>query len=421
MNILLPFFDDSTLFLAIKTYHALLSYGNYNIIFFCILKKGKLTDRQLELLNDSYVVYKESIDYFYDAKFLSNFDLVIFSRLPDGKFDKKRIINAHTYFINKRPYFLSMVSGIDFTPEQGIKNRCHADGICIPDDSTILKYDHIINKSQDICKYHPFFCMVSDTISTSRPIQNIYFFAQAVMPDTLSERINIVLMLCELAEKYKDKNIFIKLRHLKGENSKHKHQEIFSYEDIIKICAAYRSIPTNLVLCIKTMEECLHDADFCITCNSTAGIESLCAGIPTAFYLDFLSNERIVKESKSYFQKSGLLYSKKDILNLIIKTPNKQWVKEKLCTIGDLENIFKSIQIFNDHYMFNASEYYKEEYDDHIDINKCSRVIKIEYYLVKICSPRKLKKFLLNRKKFFIDSHNIIVSLYWRIIGSKNY
>lgn len=420
MNILLPFFDDSTLFLAIKTYHALLSYGNYNIIFFYILKKEKLTNRQLELLNDSYVVYKESINYFYDAKFLSNFDLVIFSKLPDGKFDKKRIINAHSYFINKRPYFLSMVTGIDFTPEIGIKNRYHADGLCIPDDSIVYKYQNILNKKQQIFKYHPYFCILKQDLKISQAIKNIYFFTQAIVPDTLSERINIVLMLCELAEKHKDKNIFIKLRHLKGENSKHTHQEIFSYEDIIKICAAYRSIPINLILCIKTMEECLHDADFCITCNSTAGIESLCAGIPTAFYLDFPSDERIVKESKLYFQKSGLLYSKEEILNLVIKTPNIQWKKEKLCTIGDLENIFKSIQKFRDNYIFDVSEYYKEE-DNHVDINKCSHFIKVEYFVVKICSPRKLKKFLSNRKKFFIDSHNVIVSLYWKIIGSKNY
>lgn len=245
MNILLHFYDDSTLFIALKIYNNFIHCKNCNIIFLHIYDKNKLSERQLTILNESYVVLKVNLKCFYDAQLLSNFDLVIYSKLPCGIFDKNKLRNTDKYFVNMRPYFLSMISGIDFTPEKGIKNRCNADGICITNNNIRHKYKDIIGSRQNIYKYHPFFCIKKD-VKLPQQIKNIYFFAQSVIPNTLSERINIILIIIEISKKNPQKNIFIKLRHLKGENQSHTHKEIFSYEDILKICSKHDEIPTNL-------------------------------------------------------------------------------------------------------------------------------------------------------------------------------
>lgn len=425
MNILLPFFDDSTLFLAIKTYNKLISYENNNIIFLDLSRKNELSERQLSILNNSHVVYKFSLDKFYDAKFLSNFDLVIYSRLPISSFNKRKLINANKYFTEKRPYFLSMVSGIDITPELGIRHRYDADGLSYSDEIINEKYKEIIGVHQKIHKFHPFFC-INKEITIPQQITTIYFFSQAVLPDTLSERINIIKMLITMCKKYPDKNIFIKLRHLKEENKNHIHKEIFSYEDILKICSQHEKIPNNLKLCTKNMAECLQDADYCITCSSTAGIESLCEGIPTAFYLEFpfnKSQKEFVENLKLYYNESGLLYTKNEIIDLVIKKPNPKWIAEKLCNNDDINEIFETVKSFTENYIYTPSEYCtslspKKE-KNNFNIKQVSKLVAIEFFLIKLFDPYKLNKFKQNRTKFFIDSKKRIINLYWEFIGSK--
>jgi len=215
MNILLPFFDDSTMFVAIKTYKLISDmkyYNNINIFFVHILQ-DKLSYRQLSIMEETYFVIECKLKEFYDAKFLSNFDAVLYSRLPKGIFSFKKIMNKEKYFISKRPYFISMVSGIDFTPHIGIKNRKNADCLCITDDEIVDKYRYLISERQDILKFHPFFC-INKLIFKSmkkKDIQNIFFFAQDIIPEKLNARIYIIQILIELAQKYPDKNIFFKL------------------------------------------------------------------------------------------------------------------------------------------------------------------------------------------------------------------
>lgn len=419
MNILLPFFDDSTLFIAKKFYDSLDNI-NCNIIFsFLCDKDTTISDRQLSNIDDSYVMYKMKLTEFYDAQFLSMFDLVVYSRVPGGSFKIDKIKNKDIYFKNARPYFLSLISGIDFTPEKGIQHRIDADGICIPDDFIREKYKDLLKELGDVFKFHPYFCIKKKVIDVEvRNIKNIYFFAQAIVPFSLNGRIDIISMLIDICYRYPDKNVFIKLRQLKNENQKHAHREMFSYVDIVKLYAHNHAIPENLSFCIDNMENVLKKADFCITCNSTAGIEALCAGIPTAFFLDYdkdNSDSFLKKESLDYFKDSNIIYSKNEILNLEIKKVDNLWYQKKMCSPCMLSDIFRAVESFHKRYV------YKDKKDVVVLSYKNRFWIEIENKIMSlfIAKTKKMQKYMLRRPCFFMDSKYSVIKLYWKLIGSK--
>ena len=85
---------------------------------------------------------------------------------------------------------------------------------------------NIISSYQKVVHYNPkFFRRKKKNNSKNTEIKNIYFLAQAIVPLSLKGRLHILNMLIKIAEKFKTKNIIIKLRHLEDENSNHMHKE----------------------------------------------------------------------------------------------------------------------------------------------------------------------------------------------------
>ena len=74
----------------------------------------------------------------------------------------------------------------------------------------------------------------------------------------------------QIAEKYSDKNIIIKLRHLQNENLNHAHMEDYPYE----LLSQDFNFPSNVSFSAESFNKVLSKADYCITCSSTAGIET---------------------------------------------------------------------------------------------------------------------------------------------------
>ena len=129
--------------------------------------------------------------------------------------------------------------GVDFFPITGFINRRNSDILCVVQKSHLEAYKKVIPKKimnyQSVLHYNPkFYRTKSLEIPKNKVINNIYFLAQAIVPLTKKGRLHILKMLIQIAKKYSDKNIIIKLRHLQNENSNHAHMEDYPYELLAK-------------------------------------------------------------------------------------------------------------------------------------------------------------------------------------------
>lgn len=308
MRVLLPFFDDSSLFTA-KAFHKILIRHGIIALLAQIKIKNKLSERQLSQI-EHYI--EIDIETFYSGEFLSNFDFVIYSKIGKGIFDPQKI----TGIWKSRPCFIATFPGIYLTPEKGIYNRRYADVILFTDSLAYERGKQYFTENNDNYIFHPFFCYKDSYSRNPHDKKNIYFFAQAMIPNTLQGRLDVLRLLKDMALLYPEDNIFLKLRNLSTENAMHAHKEMFSYEYLYNIMKEYDKLPRNLSLTTDQMDIVLSKADYCITCCSTAGIESLSYKIPTSFFTGFDSceNDPWMASFEKYLAEFDIFYKKEDIL-----------------------------------------------------------------------------------------------------------
>lgn len=229
----------------------------------------------------------------------------------------------------KRPVLITLYMGIDFFPTTGALNRINSDIICFPSHSDrqhfrdIIPYD--VHSSKGLLVYSPkFFLPPSGLRKHERIIQNVYFLMQAIVPASRSSRLHFLKLINRTAKRHPSKRIIVKLRHLAGENSAHMHPEEFPFQSL----AEDLQLEKNLSFSAEPMSEVIEKADFCVTCSSTAGIETLLNGIPTLFWVDYPQAEAdpLTAKSRQLFQDCGLLATEDDIIALTRKEPRKTWL-----------------------------------------------------------------------------------------------
>jgi len=181
----------------------------------------------------------------------------------------------------------------------------------------------------------------------SADIKKILFLAQTNVPETLDGRMDIINILFEICRKYPDKYVYLKVRNRTKHQLNFKHHELFHYNDLVNIFKRHNEIPSNFLICDTELNKLFDEVDFCITCNSTAGIESICHGIQTAFYLDydFQKDTFLKDESLKYFDKSNLIYSKYEVINLDKREINEEWLLNNTCEANELSIIFSKVKI----------------------------------------------------------------------------
>ena len=144
-----------------------------------------------------------------------------------------------------------------------------------------------------------------------------------------------------------DRTVWIKLRHLPHENSKHLHRERYDYPGLM---SSLGNVPSNLKFSADDMETTLSRAALGITCTSTAAADLVRAGVPCMVHLDFVDSYRdpLVAPMRKLFEGSGLITGLEDMLNLRTGVPNLQWVDNMFCTLSLTDDILGIISRFHD-------------------------------------------------------------------------
>ncbi|MEU6539816.1 DUF6716 putative glycosyltransferase [Streptomyces sp. NPDC047000] len=141
--------------------------------------------------------------------------------------------------------------------------------------------------------------------SGERPF-TVTFAVQPSVPKGRAERLRLLERAAGHARRHPGRQVLIKLRSLPGEHTT--HVEADPYQHLVGELG--EPAPANLQLVHGNMSEVLDRTDLLVTVSSTAALEAMHRGIPTAVLTDFGVREA---HGNHYFLHSGCLASWDDL------------------------------------------------------------------------------------------------------------
>ena len=153
--------------------------------------------------------------------------------------------------------------------------------------------------------------------STERPF-TLTFAVQPSVPKSKQDRLRLLERAAAHARRHPDRQVLMKLRSLPGEHTT--HVEADPYQLLVDSLA--EPAPANLQLVYGNMGEVLDRTDLLVTVSSTAALESMQRGIPTAILTDFGVREA---HGNHYFIHSGCLASWDELDAGALPLPDPAW------------------------------------------------------------------------------------------------
>ncbi|QKV97788.1 hypothetical protein HUT19_24280 [Streptomyces sp. NA02950] len=139
-------------------------------------------------------------------------------------------------------------------------------------------------------------------LDRAHPGGTVVFAVQPSVPDNRADRTYLLRRAVEHARRHPDREVVVKLRSKPGEHTT--HIEELPYQKLIDRLGD--GLPANFRLAYGNMGEVLDTADLLVTVSSTAALESLHRGIPTAVLTDLGIRETL---GNHHFLGSGCLAS----------------------------------------------------------------------------------------------------------------
>ncbi|MFD4242831.1 DUF6716 putative glycosyltransferase [Streptomyces sp. NPDC058525] len=150
----------------------------------------------------------------------------------------------------------------------------------------------------------------------------VCFAVQPSVPRTKRARLLLLERVAAHARRHPERLVLMKLRSLPGEHTT--HVEAHPYQKLMG--QLEEPAPPNLQLVYGNMGEILDRTDLLVTVSSTAALESLHRGIPTAILTDFGVREA---HGNHYFTHSGCLTSWSEIDEGHLPAPNPGWTADQ--------------------------------------------------------------------------------------------
>lgn len=148
----------------------------------------------------------------------------------------------------------------------------------------------------------------------------VTFAGQPGVPATRWHRRYLVQRLAEHARNYPEREVLVKLRSLPGERVT--HAEPYPYDELLRGLGAER--PANLKVAVGDMGLVLAVTDLLVTVSSTAAVEAIHRGIPTAVLTDFGIRESL---GNAHFLASGCLASFDELDAGAAPAPDPRWAR----------------------------------------------------------------------------------------------
>ncbi|WP_030609515.1 DUF6716 putative glycosyltransferase [Streptomyces sclerotialus] len=165
-------------------------------------------------------------------------------------------------------------------------------------------------------------------------VRTVVFAVQPSVPDNRNDRAYLLRRAVEHARRHPAREVLIKLRSKPGEHTT--HIEELPYQ---KLAAKVPGgLPANCRLVYGNMGEVLDRTDLMVTVSSTAALESLHRGVPTAVLTDLGIREAL---GNHHFLGSGCLASWDELDAGYLPEPDPEWVAAQgVCADGSYEKAF---------------------------------------------------------------------------------
>lgn len=320
MKITLPFHDDSSLIFAARISSELQLRGHQITLTRVIRDRpDTLSDRQIS----ANLEYRPFVTV---AKKDLAANLIDQNAIITCRYAAHSLIPRLLRLKRNRPCFVTFCAGFDFFPHQGFLNRKDFDVIFLTrkDHVQLFRKTYIPSRSQYISYGHPYF-ITPPQLTRKTSESQILFFAQAISPATHRSRQHIIQLMSQIAEQNPTDKIIIKLRHLQNENRQHTHKELYSYQSLMQEMGP--NLPKNLRLSSGKTHDLIKQSRYAVTTTSTAIMDAISAGLPSAVYLDYPDPDQDMLNTpmREAMQKSNLIMTRKEILDLKNQTPSLAW------------------------------------------------------------------------------------------------
>jgi len=154
----------------------------------------------------------------------------------------------------------------------------------------------------------------------------VCFVTQPSVPARREERRYLVERVAAHARLHPDRDVLVKLRSQPGEQTTHIERHHLS------MLVPPEGLPPNVEFVYGSMSEVLDRTDLCVTVSSTAALEAMHRGIPTAVLTDFGIRETL---GNHQFLRSGTLTSWSAIDAGALPTADPAWLTEHGVTDPD--------------------------------------------------------------------------------------
>jgi hypothetical protein len=147
----------------------------------------------------------------------------------------------------------------------------------------------------------------------------VCFVVQPSVPPRRDERRYLIERLASHARLHPERDVLVKLRTQPGEQTP--HAERHHYSGLV----SSDDLPPNMEFVYGSMADVLDRTDLCVTVSSTAALEAMHRGIPTAVLTDFGIRETL---GNHQFLRSGTLTSWAAIDNGALPKADPDWLAE---------------------------------------------------------------------------------------------
>lgn len=275
------------------------------IQFYRQFYKKNWIDKNIKELADG-IDYKVVSSLGIYRELRNNYDCLVFGVIGT------RLIPKLSKFIKNKNIKTKIVSGYvgallnnnDQSFIKGVRRRAFSDLIWTPGVDAVQSIIEtgLIDKSN--VKVEPtglprFDELYSKISSWEKDVEKklILYLEQPTFPESEEDRRGVIEKLFEIANAYPNKTVVLKPRF--SLKTGHAHRPKYLMQEMID----FEKCPKNFKVMYDDIYSLFEKTYMALTISSTAGLESLLAGIPTYFISDFCNNEN--KYGSDYFSKTG--------------------------------------------------------------------------------------------------------------------
>lgn len=230
-----------------------------------------------------------------------------------------RILMRMLATLEPRPVLVAGLPGISIPPtRKALQYRRQADLVVLHSRREVREFTELAASTGGDHRFALATLPFADRRSASGT--DLVFAAQAIVPATREDRLEVARMLRDAARADPDRRVVVKVRAVPGEHQTHPERD--AYPDLLETLG---DVPANLVVSAAPMGEALDTAEGLVTVSSTAAVEAIARGVPVIALDTFGVSRELINP---VFVGSGLFGGAAAVIARECRHPDAGWLED---------------------------------------------------------------------------------------------